>query len=362
MARGRKPSIKSQTHFKRANGKGSIKKLSGNRRRPYAAVVTTGYEFNPETFKNKQITVPIGYYKTREEAEIALDEYTLNPYDLDLRNVTFGEIYEMWKKRHFTRLSERTIVSYNSAAKYLSELMNEKIITIKTARLQQVIDKCDRGSSTKDNIKILMSGVFNYCMENDIVNKNYADYLIIEQSDATFDRIPFSKKEIDYLWEVSDQYPAQILLILLYSGMRVNELLKLPHDNVNIKDHYFYVPKELAKNKSSERYIPIHPKIESIVLDFYNRNRSNLIVKENGVKVTYNNFATRELVRLNKHFENQHRCHDTRHTFITKAHEVRMDEKCLKKIVGHTSKDITTNVYTHISNKEMMKEIKKIAY
>lgn len=362
MARGRKPEKKHAMKFKRGNGKGSIKKLSGKRRRPYIAVVTTGYEFDRHTMENKQILTPIGYYATREEAEIALNEYTINPYDLDFKNVTFGEIYEIWSKKHFPKLSDSTVVSYNSASKYLDELMNDKIYTIKTARLQEIIDNCDKGSGTKDNIKILMSGVFNYCMQNDIVNKNYTDYIIIEKSDATFDRIPFNKKEIDYLWSTSDRYDSQILLILLYSGMRVNELLKLPHDNVNIEERYFYVPKELAKNKSSERYIPIHSKIYDLVVEFYNRNKFTLIVKENGVKVSYNNFATRELLKMNQHFDHTHRCHDTRHTFITKAHEVGMDEKSLKKIVGHTSKDITTNVYTHISIKEMQKEIEKIVF
>lgn len=42
------------------NGFGSVTKLSGNRRRPYAAKITTGYEFNPDTLKTKQIQKVIG--------------------------------------------------------------------------------------------------------------------------------------------------------------------------------------------------------------------------------------------------------------------------------------------------------------
>lgn len=44
-----------------------------------------------------------------------------------------------------------------------------------------------------------MSGVFTYCMQNDIVSKNYAAYLEMEMSDPTFEREVFSKKDIDYL-------------------------------------------------------------------------------------------------------------------------------------------------------------------
>lgn len=49
-------------------------------------------------------------YATREEAEAALTEYNINPYDLNTRTVTFGEIYEIWKKRKFPKLSASTLL------------------------------------------------------------------------------------------------------------------------------------------------------------------------------------------------------------------------------------------------------------
>ncbi len=35
------------------NGFGSVTKLSGNRRRPYVAKITTGHEFDPDTLKTR---------------------------------------------------------------------------------------------------------------------------------------------------------------------------------------------------------------------------------------------------------------------------------------------------------------------
>ena len=54
-----------------------------------------------------------------------------------------------------------------------------------------------------------------------------------------------------------------------------------------------------------------------------------------------------------------HRPHDTRHTFITNAKEVEMDEYSLKLIVGYAIKDVTEKVYTHRKIEGLKKEIKK---
>ena len=55
-----------------------------------------------------------------------------------------------------------------------------------------------------------------------------------------------------------------------------------------------------------------------------------------------------------------HRPHETRHTFITKAKAVNMDEYILKLIVGHAITDITEKVYTHRTMEQLQSEITKI--
>ena len=364
MARGRKPQNKKPENFRRANGSGCVCKLSGNRRKPYIAIVTTGFIFDNNTLKNRQIQKSLGTYATREEAESALAEYNLNPYDLNERSVTFGEIYEIWKKRKFPKLSDSTITSYNAAYKYCKKIKDTPVYQLKTAHLQEIIDSCDHSFATQNNIKTLMNGVFTYCMQNDIVSKNYTEYLEIEFSDSTFEREIFSKKDIDYLWSIEDDDSAKVLLILLYTGMRVNELLKLPKRLCHLEEQYPYfdIPKELAKNNASIRQVPIPNKVLPLVKIFYDRNNEFLMVKESGARILYNNFVSRDFKRLNKAFETEHHFHDTRHTFITKAHELGLDNLCLKKIVGHTSKDITSRVYTHITMIELYKEICKIDY
>ena len=65
------------------NGFGGIAKLSGKRRNPWRARITSGWEIDEKTQKVKQVYTTIGYYPTRQLALQALSDYNTNPYDLD---------------------------------------------------------------------------------------------------------------------------------------------------------------------------------------------------------------------------------------------------------------------------------------
>ena len=56
--------------MRRGNGDGSIYKLSGKRRRPWAVRVNTGW-----TLEGKQMYKYVGYYRTKTEAKDALTDY-----------------------------------------------------------------------------------------------------------------------------------------------------------------------------------------------------------------------------------------------------------------------------------------------
>lgn len=55
-----------------------------------------------------------------------------------------------------------------------------------------------------------------------------------------------------------------------------------------------------------------------------------------------------------------HSPHETRHTFATLAKETKVDEYCLKLILGHNIADLTERVYTHRKKEQLLEEIKKI--
>lgn len=44
----------------------------------------------------------------------------------------------------------------------------------------------------------------------------------------------------------------------------------------------------------------------------------------------------------------EHKPHDTRHTCVSLLTEAGVDERIIKKIVGHKGKSVTETVYTHL--------------
>ena len=107
--------------MKRPNGAGTVRKLGGKRRKPWAAVITTGWD--PET--GKRLQKYVGYYETYQEAELALAVYRSEPLPKD--DLTLEMVYAEWKAIKFRSLSKATQDSYAAAWKYLSQLQHLKI-------------------------------------------------------------------------------------------------------------------------------------------------------------------------------------------------------------------------------------------
>ena len=146
--------------------------------------------------------------------------------------------------------------------------------------------------------------------------------------------------------------------------MRVNELLKNEIMNVNFEEKYIYVPKNLAKNKESERKVPMHDKIIPLVRSFVNHpnrgTKTNIVLNDAGTVIAYNNFCARDLPKINKTLEHEHKFHDTRHTFASMGTEAGIPELYMQKIMGHKPKSILYNTYTHISMDELLSYVNKL--
>jgi len=98
--------------MKNPNGYGTVVKLSGNRRNPFAVRKTMGWND-----KGHPMYKTIGYYPSREEGMIVLAEYNRNPYDIDLVKITMKELYEKWSERNFPKISGASMNAHKSAFK-----------------------------------------------------------------------------------------------------------------------------------------------------------------------------------------------------------------------------------------------------
>ena len=76
--------------MRRGNGDGSIFKLSGKRRKPWAVRITIGWEND-----GKQKFKYLGYYQNKTDAKKALNDYLANPQKMKLEKRTLESIFKI---------------------------------------------------------------------------------------------------------------------------------------------------------------------------------------------------------------------------------------------------------------------------
>ena len=342
--------------MKASNGYGSVYRLSGNRRKPYVAMVTVRTEYDEEKDNYILKRKALGYFKTQQEARKCLAEYNSNKYDADMIGMTFDEIWQKILPDLEKQLSENRMCSVKATyGKHLEQLKNLKIADIRTSHIQRCFDECTKKSSTKDIMRSICNKVFNYAMQNDLVSKNYTDFVKYNEDEVSIDRTLFEPEHICGLLSAPFKHEDAVTVILCYTGLRVRELLNNKVENLDLKNRMLYIPESLAKNKSSIRYVPIHEDIVPLFEKFVSFGNKNICGRTPRQKMCYQNYY--DYLKAQGHTP-----HDTRHTFITRARECGLDALVLKRIVGHASKDITESVYTHLEKEELLCEISKMNY
>lgn len=323
--------------MKNPNGYGSVVKLSGNRRKPYCARKTSGWNE-----KGHPIYMVIGYYAERQDAMIALAEYNRNPYDIDLAKITMKELFERWSARDFSKMSKSSAASHKSAFKHTEPLHNVPYKNIKAYQMQEIIDNCGRGYSTQGAIKNLFGQLDKYAMELDVIMKcNSA--LISAAPIPPSSKIPFTEDEIQSVWNISEQEWVDSVLFFLYTGFRIGEMLTIESDNVNLDD--MTIKGGIKTKAGKDRIVPIHPRIENFV-QLRKAEGNKYLFSYNGKKLS----ASQYYIFWNNIMEQlsiSHTPHECRHTFRSRLDSAGANKRCIDLLMGHTSKDVGERVYTH---------------
>ena len=371
--------------MKLPNGYGNVSKLPGKRRNPFRVRKTSGWKWfdrlegqfiegNPTQeqslqrlddgklrFQSKQQYEIIGYYATRSEALQALASYNEDPYDLHFDTITFEEVYERWSEIHFQKIKNTN--GYEAAFNTCSDLHKMKFQDIKLDHLQKTLDDSGKNTPTLKTLKNMFGLMYDYAVMHEIVNQDKREmirYLDISKpgNPNRMTREMFTKKQVQLLWDASASEYVSVVLILIYTGCRIGELLELTKENINLDERWFYIGH--AKTEAGIREVPIAEKIVPFFQYWMQKDCDHLICTPEEEPFLYRNYYDSYWKPIMDSFGFNHRPHDTRHTCISLLTEAGVDERVIRKIVGHKGQGVTETVYTHLELPLKLEAINKI--
>ena len=342
---GKKQTPEQKKRRKRANGSGTIYKMPGSRSNPWAA---------------KKNNVFIGSFKTYAAAQKALERLT----DVDVTdkyNLTFKQIYDLWKPVHAREVTKSQMSCYVTAYNQAAQLHDRKFRTLRKSDFQAVIlamEEAGKAKSTCEKALQLFGQLSKWAIDEGIVNQNHAKNVKTTATQKST-MVPFSEEQIKAIQNATSRAKS-IVLILIATGARPNELFKVPLEDCY--DKYFIggsktqagmhraiVVSDIGLAAYQELLQAARASGGNRLIDGYAGNRDTI------------NFRKRDF----KHLMEEIGCfkmspYNCRHTFSTRAVKAGVTPQMLSRMMGHADIKTADKHYTHLDVEDILQEIKKV--
>ena len=370
----RKP-IRKRREIRRENGTGSVYKRADLKARPWAAV-------GPMPKRGKRLI--IGYFSTAQEAKDAMEKYRIAP--TTKLNITLKELHDEWEPVGTAGKSKQLKDSYNAAWKKLQPLYDKKFREIRTAQMQDIIDRYQKARPVLDkegkpikkggkpqmlrplsysslhDVKTLLGVLYKYAMQNDIVNKNYAQFLVLPKKptgvkpcfndlelkkieNAAFNKVPF----------------ADCILFMCYTGLRITEFVTLNKNSVYEEDGSYVLYGGIKTDAGKDRIVPVHHKILPILKEWLAKNGQTVFCRPDGTPYTTNYFRNScyypALVQIGVRRLTPHA---TRRRMATSMSEAGISEEDFIALMGHADFKVDVESYIFQTAEKLSKSIEKI--
>lgn len=224
--------------------------------------------------------------------------------------------------------------------------------------------------------KVLKNCLVDYYDKNNLKSVKFKNIKIPTTNEKKVEC--FGEKEQRLIEENIDliKHPRQLgVLVSLYTGLRLGELLALTWDNVDLKKNLIHIERSVhymnkkliystPKTQASIRTIPLPYFLGVLLREHKKKSKSQFVLSDKNGKPFIPRTYQYEFEMMLKKLNIPHKgFHALRHTFATRAIECGMDIKSLADILGHSNPMITLKRYTHSMldyKKIMMNKIGKI--
>ena len=342
-----------QSRHRRQKGTGTVYKDKRNTNRPYVAITASG--------------VRVGSFASPAEAVKRLDDVNAMMIAPERQNYTLADVYERWSRLHFPKVTVSAQNSYKNAYKKAAALQGRRMMSLKTEDYQGIIDEMVAAKASRslcEKQRQLFSQLCQYAINQDIIHTNYATALVLPDPPDAKTRV-LSNEEISAISSMAQDKrlgeTARIALVLIYTGMRLNELLTIRRQNVDLQAGTMTGGEKTEAGRN--RVIPIHPDIMPYIQSWMYENETDFLIPSkygiprdhNNVRKSFNSLMT----KLGIKGVTPHTC---RHTAATKMAAAGIPPEVTKQILGHADITTTLNIYTHPDIDLLKENIQKLSF
>lgn len=355
--------LPSQNPKSRGNGTGSVYKLHSGK---YIAVKTIGYYLDDNGHKHRKTASKT--FTRRRDAVNSVATLGLGKSATKAEkkpSTTFRQLYDLWLPTHIA--SRDTLNCYKAAIKYFRPIYFERIIDIDVDDLQECIDDCPKGKSTKHNMKTVCGLIYKYGIPRGYLPEklNLADYLKVSgETGSGGTALPD-----DYLDKISKAvgkvYGADYVYCQCYLGFRPSEFLALDVKDYDRHEKVFHggAKTEAGKNRA----VTVSPKIQGIV-DTLTRSKAAgaVFCGSEGDQMDIADYREmfysvldalgldNPIIEVDGKQRHTYTPHSCRHTFATLMKRVGAASKDKLELIGHSSEEML-HYYQDVSYDDLRK-------
>lgn len=328
------------------------------------------------------------------------DEKKLNVVSSDM---TLNEWFDVWMETCKKNCRNTTRSNYTCSYNRVRESLGwRKLNNLNLIVMQQAFNELKTDTSRKDTRRILID-MYNKAIDADLVLKNIpmqVNPIVSKDSNQEEPRV-LTLEETEWFLEIAEHYRYyNPFCLALETGMRIGEILGLKWSDIDFANQTIHVNRTLVyvtckdenhpkygkrinefhdpKTEKGKRRIPMTLRAYQI-LKRQQQWKNQIIAKgklprvgfEDLVFVTTRNGPVSQndtdlvMKIISDRIAEKHEGfkpltpHTLRHTFATRCIERGMNPKTLQIILGHSSVNITMNLYCHVTEETLFAEMEK---
>lgn len=339
-------------------------------------------------------------FKTQKEAKQAERNLLLDVEENGLpsnqsdgfQDPTFEELASLWLENYKTTVKASTFENVRAKVEKMTEehFKELKLKKITVAYCQRVVIELSKTYVLYNHYLSVINRIFKYAVLMDILDSNPFDKVIKPKSRQTQRKGNFlTKEELKEFLKLAQtatlSYFFPLVHLMSYTGLRQGETLALKWSDIDFENKKITVDKTAArikekqtlqtpKTKNSKRVISIDPTTLSILkswkkdqIKIYFKNGKHfegddnfIFTNERAEWVHIHNF-----IRYFKRFIADQKLkpitpHGLRHTHASLLFSAGVEPKNISDRLGHSTVQITLDLYTHITEEQRSDTVEKL--